>query len=134
MPSIDLKTNDDRFVLQMRNIEDVGGECFRCDLFVRSGGFSCRRPFYFDDSHFPDAVASLRQMNTGTIGEATIKARWEDDYLTFQSDKLGHVFVTGELFEYADFSQSLKFGFVTDQTVLGPLVRDLESLLSERKR
>ncbi len=58
-----------------------------------------------------------------------IKGRWEDAFIRFVSNDMGHVFVNGELFEYGDFSQSLKFGFRTDQTVLGPLVGDLESVL-----
>ncbi len=130
MKLIELQTNDDRFTLRMVNLEKFPDGGFYCELHVRSDGFSCQRPFYFDDSHLPDAVTNLRQMDADHVGQATLKARWEDDFVTFRSDKLGHVFVTGEVFEHADPSQSMKFGFRTDQTVIGPLVRSLEKLVS----
>lgn len=127
---IELRTNDDAAVFRMTDIEKFGdGSGYRCNLFVRSGDFSCHRPFYFDDSHFPDAIEALRRMSTGAAGEATIRDRWENDFVCFTSNELGHIFVTGELFEHSDLPQSLRFGFRTDQTVIGPLICDFEALL-----
>ena len=129
--TIELRTNDERQVLRLANVEKLSnGTGYRCELFVRSGGFSCDRPFYFDDSHFPDAVASLRQMNSGRVGQALIKSQWESDYLCFRNDELGHVVVTGEIIEYTDPPQSLKFAFETDQTILTTLIADFELLLN----
>jgi hypothetical protein len=126
---IELETHDETKQLRLSSIERFGdGSGYRCNLFVRSRGFSCERPFYFDDSHFPDAIKALRAMHAGRPGEALIKGAWEDDYLKFVSNDMGHVFVSGELFEHADPPQSLKFSFRTDQTVLGPLLRDLKPL------
>lgn len=127
---IELQTNDDTIVLRMTNIKKCDdGSGYRCDLFIRSGDFSCQRPFHFDDSSFPDAIEALRFKNTGAAGEAIMKGQWESDFVHFKSNELGHVFVTGELFEYSDLTQSMRFGFRTDQTVLGPLIRDFEVLL-----
>jgi hypothetical protein len=127
---IELRTYDETIILRMSNIDKLGdGSGYRCDLCIRSGDFSCQRPFYFDDSHFPDAIDALRRMNRGVAGEATIKGQWENDVVRFTSNELGHVFVTGELFEYSELTQSMRFGFRTDQTVLGPLIRDFEVLL-----
>ncbi len=126
---IELQTNDDRFTLRMSGFEKFTDGEFRCELCVRSGGFSCQRPFYFDDSTLPDAVATLQQMDSGQVARAILKARWEDDFISFESDKLGHVFVSGEIFEHGELSQSMKFEFRTDQTVLGQFVRRLANLL-----
>jgi hypothetical protein len=129
MQQIDLRTNDDSKLLQMKDIEKLRPDGYRCVLCVRSGGSSCERPFYFDDSSFPDAVAALRTMNASLAGATTIKGRWEEDFIYIEANEFGHVFVSGEIVEYAEIPQRLKFGFQTDQTVLGPLVRDFESLL-----
>lgn len=127
---VELKTNDEAHTLRFTSLEKFADDSgYRCTLFVRSGGFACERPFYFDDSHFPDAIMALKAMDRGQPGEALIKGRWEDDYVKFVSNDLGHVFVSGELYEHSDMSQSLTFGFRTDQTVLGPLVRDLSPLV-----
>lgn len=119
-----LQTNDDKKVLRLsdfKKFEDGSG--YSCKISVCSGDFSCDRPFYFDDSHFPDAIRALQQMDAGNLGEATIKGQWEDDFIKFTLDKIGHVVVVGQIFEHAELSQQLKFAFETDRTVLGPLIR-----------
>ena len=68
-------------------------------------------------------------MDAGKPGEALIKGQWEEDYIKFVLNDLGHLFVSGELHEHSDMAQSLKFEFRTDQTVLGPLIRDLSPLV-----
>jgi hypothetical protein len=122
---IELRTNRDDTVLRLLNVEKFNDETgYRCDLVVRSGGFACERQFYFDGESFTDAIAALRRMIDGSSGEATIKFRYEDDFLRFEMNRLGHVFVSGELYEHSERSQSLKFAFRTDQTVLAPLVQE----------
>ena len=128
--SIELRTNDNSKVLRMNSIEKDAKGFYRCELFVRSGDFSCERPFYFDESSFPDAIQSLRRMDAGMVCETQIKAQWENDYIGFASDSLGHVFVTGEIAEYSDPPQSFRFAFKTDKTILAPLIRDFERLQS----
>jgi hypothetical protein len=128
---IALQTNDDSKILRMHDFERFeDGSGYRCSLVIRSGGFSCARPFYFDDSHFPDAITALQQMDAGHPGEAMLKGRWEDDHIRFVRNDLGHVTVTGQLHEHSELPQLLKFGFRTDQTVLRPLVCDLLKLKS----
>lgn len=129
MQQIDLRTNDDSKLLRMKDIEKLAPDGYRCVLCVRSRGFSCERPFYFDDSSFPDAVAALRSMNASLSGEATISARWEEDFIRIEANEFGHVTVSGKFVEHAEIPQLLEFGFQTDQTVLGPLIRDFEKLL-----
>ncbi len=127
---VELRTNDESIALRMTGIEKFAdGSGYRCDLTVRSGGLSCHRPFFFDDSSLPHAVESLRRMDQGNPGEAVIKGAWDADFIRFAMNDKGHVFVTGEIFEYSELPQSLKFAFRTDQTLLGPLICDLQLLL-----
>ena len=129
---IELQTNDETRVLRLSEINrsrDGSGYAYQCCLLVRSCGFSCERPFYFDDYHLRQAVAGLQAMGDMTPGEAVLAYRDEKDCVRLASNERGQVVVSGEIYQFSDLSQSLRFGFRTDQTVLGPLVRDLEDLL-----
>ena len=86
------------------------------------------RPFYFDDDSLVDALAKLREMDAGRPESTTIRCRWDEEFLQIGSNDMGHVFVSGEIIEYSEHPQRLKFAFQTDQTVLGPLIRDLQAL------
>jgi hypothetical protein len=99
-----------------------------CTLAVRSGDFSCFRRFYFDDWHLAKAIDALGAMNQGIAGEAVIRGEWEQDEIKFAMNRLGHVIVSGQLFEHSELSQSLKFAFQTDQTVLGPFLSGLANI------
>ena len=127
---IELRTQDDAKVMIMSQVEKFpDGSGYRCELRVISDGFSCKRPFFFEGSFLSDAVTMLRKMNDGTPGEATIKGMWEEDQVKFTLDKLGHIVVSGQVFERSEYPQEIRFAFPTDQTVLSPLVNDLTRLL-----
>lgn len=126
---IELQTNDAHAVVRLSFIEkfhDWSG--YRCTLAVVSGGFSCTRPFYFDEVALSLVVPELERMASGASGKCIIKGQWEQDYIQLESNTKGHVVVTGELFENAEIAQQLKFGFRTDQTVLLPFAKDLRVL------
>jgi hypothetical protein len=123
---IELQTNREATTLRLSNVEkfeDKSG--YRCDLAVRSGGFAYERAFYFSDWCLAQAINSIRQMMGGLPGTAELRGQWEKDFIRFEMNKLGHVKVSGELFEHSELTQSIKFAFFTDQTVFGPLLRDL---------
>jgi hypothetical protein len=127
---IELKTQDENKVLNMSQIEKFAdGSGYRCELSVASRGFSCHCPFYFDGPFLSDAVTALQRMDDGKPGEATIRGLWEEAYIKFASDQLGHVVVSGELFEHSEFPQAFRFAFRTDQTVLSPMISDLARVL-----
>ena len=125
---IELQTHSDRHSLALHNLRREE-TIYTCLLVVRSGGFICEHPFTFDDSTFPDAIDRLKVMDRGNLDAVTVKARWEEDWIRITNNDMGHVFVEGELHEYGDHEQRLVFGFKTDQTVLRPLIKDLERLL-----
>lgn len=126
---IELQTQQPGTALVFSNIEKYkDGTGYHCNLIVQSGRFSCEGRFYFDERHLADAIEQLQSMERGSPGEAIIKDESEQDYVQFEMNRLRHVFVTGELREISERPQLFKFGFGTDQTVLGPLIRDLEAL------
>ncbi|MCX5662683.1 MAG: hypothetical protein NTW19_23635 [Planctomycetota bacterium] len=129
---IELRTHDPAKILRLTEIDKDGDRgVYVCNLIVRSGGFQCDCRFIFDNSHFPDAIEALRMMDSGRPGQAIIKEQWDSDFIKFESNDLGHVWVSGEFGMNYDGMQFLRFSFRTDQTVLGPLIRDLEPLLSQ---
>jgi len=50
---------------------------------------------------------------------------YEDPYIALEMQGQGHVLVSGDLVVLGECTQRLQFGFLTDQTVLGPLIADL---------
>ena len=127
--AIELQANDPAKVVRLSRIEKFrDGSGYSCELTVVSGGFSCRRRFIFDDVALAAAVPELQKMATAAPGTAVIKGQWEEDFLQIESNALGHVRVSGEIFEHSEFDQRLKFAFQTDQTILPPLARDLRIL------
>jgi hypothetical protein len=129
MDLLEFATHDPTKVVQLLQIEKFrDGSGYSCDLRIASGGFACERRFYFDDVSLSVAVPQLRQMAAGTPGACVIKEEWEDEYLRLESNAMGHVLVSGELFEHGEFEQMLRFAFRTDQTMLSPLARSLQML------
>lgn len=126
---LELATHDPTKVVRLSRIEkfrDGSGYC--CDLRIASGAFACERRFFFDDVALSAAVPQLRMMAAGTSRSCVIKGRWEDDFLRLESNAMGHVLVSGELYEHSEFDQKLRFAFRTDQTVLLPLAKGLQML------
>lgn len=129
LQEIELQTNDAHAVVRFSYIEKFNdGSGYRCTLTIVSGGFTCTRPFYFDDVALSLAEPELGRMATGTSGKCIIKGQWDQDYIQLESNAKGHVVVTGEVFENAEIDQRLKFGFRTDQTVLLPFAKNLRVL------
>ena len=124
---IELQTHSRFKVLRMTEISK-GGDFYDCQLAVRSGGFACERKFYFDDNTLYPAIEALLQMDEKLKGTARIQGTYEQDWIEFECSSQGHVKVSGEIYEHSDLSQFLRFAFITDQTVLKPLVKAFERL------
>jgi hypothetical protein len=105
------------------------GSGYVATLRVCSRGFMLDRPFYFDESGLFDFVRALGSMDRALAGVAELRTPYEADFIRLELGSRGSVAVTGEVREHSDFDQRLRFGFGTDQTVLRPLVRDLEAVL-----
>jgi len=127
--NIELQTNRDATSLRMSSVEKFAdGSGYRCNLAVRSGRFTYDGPFFFDDSFVGEAIVAIQSMLTGKPGEAVLKGLWEKDSICFAMNRLGHVAVRGLLLENGGHTQSLKFEFLTDQTIFNQLLQDLLAL------
>lgn len=123
---IKLKTNSDDHGLEFLDVErfsDGSGYC--AVIMVHSRGFSVEIPFYFEVHPLDAFIENLEKMNQSLIGSARIKPFYEEHFIEFEINALGHVRIRGEMIEYSDMPQRLKFEFETDQTCLSPFIHDL---------
>jgi hypothetical protein len=81
--------------------------------------------FYFDSPPLAEFVERLAHVERTLVGEAKLGQLYEDSYVSFTGDGLGHVTVSGLLVEGVP-TQRLQFSFTTDQTALGPFIADLQ--------
>jgi hypothetical protein len=126
-----LRTHDDAKYLALRNVKRYGDESGYCvDLEVRSGGFAARVLFCFETVPLARFVTALERMDRDLAGAATLQPLHEDTIvITLALDHAGRVSVSGEIVFHAEHLHRLTFGFETDQTCLGPLVRDLKACM-----
>lgn len=122
------QTNDPEKALALRDIECFQGDyCYR--IIVRSRGFCVERRFDFDQECLEECLKNVLKMDETLAGSASLHYRYETDRLDFTVDGAGHVKVEGHIIEYGPERQELTFAFVTDQTCLRPLARDLKRCL-----
>jgi hypothetical protein len=114
-------------LLDITRFDDGSG--YVAKLRVSSRGFMVDRPFYIDESGLVDFVKAIGAMDRTLTEAAELRAPYEDDFIRLELRLRGSVAVTGEVRECSDWEQRLRFGFDTDQTVLGPFARDLQAVL-----
>jgi hypothetical protein len=127
---IELATHNPEQVFALRGLHCAEADAFGCEVEVRSGGFSARVPFWPERFTLERFLAELRAMDRTLTGEAQLQPLWETEYVRLQLDRAGGVWVSGEVSGGA--GNHLQFGFSTNQTVLAPLIRDLQRVLVSR--
>jgi hypothetical protein len=65
-------------------------------------------------------------------GSAKLKPLFEDHFIELTLTRRGRIVVRGEVLEYSEHVQHLRFEFETDQTVLKPLIDKLRECLRVR--
>jgi len=70
-------------------------------LYVYSDGFSVGQIFYFDN--IEEFISDLKTINNKLQGEAILKPEYEQDYIKFIADKMGHIILEGEIFWHSEF-------------------------------
>jgi hypothetical protein len=124
---IHLRTNHQDPALSLLSVERFAGESgYRVMLEVRSRGFELRAPFYFEPAALSRFIDELDAMDLRLSGSAKLKPMWEEHFIDLTLTALGRIVVCGEVFEYSDHPQHLRFEFETDQTVLRPFINDLK--------
>jgi hypothetical protein len=95
-----------------------------CSIVVESQGFGVRCRFEFNDEYLENFLIDLKHMDEKFEGKATLRAYFGDNHITLEIHKTGSVEVSGFLERFGECNQSLNFCFLTDQTVLKPLIDD----------
>lgn len=127
--NIQIQTNDTNKKVELRNIKSAGADTYECLACVRSGWLQSERQFFFDKFYAQEFLNKLVEMNSSFSGVAQLKAEYEDQVITVSCDQLGKVIVMGEFIEHSMLSQSLEFGFETDQTIINGLIQQFKGLL-----
>jgi hypothetical protein len=126
-----LRTNQVDPLLALRGIQRFAdGSGYRVVLEVRSRDYHVRTPFYFESGPLAQFVDQLVAMDHSLKGSAKLKPLYEGHFIELALTHTGRVVVSGEVFEYSEHAQHLKFEFETDQTVLRPFIEDLKQCLN----
>jgi len=107
---------------------DDGG--FRSMLAVRSGGFAVERPFFFDGSALARFLDELDKLDQLQPGFARLRASDGPDMVGMELHGRGDVTVFGTIHEQARVTQSIRFAFTTDQTVIPQFRKDIARVWS----
>lgn len=125
-----LQTHDDAKYLALLGVERYGDASGYCaDLVVRSDAFAGRVRFCFEPGPLATFVDAVERMDRDLAGAATLRPLYEETFVSLDVDHAGRVSVSEELVHYAPHTHRLAFEFQTDQTCLGPLVRDLRACM-----
>jgi hypothetical protein len=126
--NIRLFTHTINSLLEFRDVaRSPGGEVYGARLCVQAGNFSGSLKVAYEAECFETFIRELEHMDRTLTGTATLKALYENDFVTLELDSTGHIDVRGELPDYSEgrFLQ-LVFEFETDQTSLAPFIRELK--------
>jgi hypothetical protein len=122
--NIELQTNTEDPTLEFLNIEKYDDRSgFGATINVASNGFSAKVFCTFGEWPMDEFISQLESCNNSLSGQATLKPEWDNWFITFTVKNNGQVEVNGMLYS-AD--QELKYEFITDQTCLSPLIKDLK--------
>lgn len=100
-----------------------------CKLDVLSSPFSASIDFLFDYLCFQKFILDLQNIEKNLVGEAKLFQEYEEPYICFKGNALGHVIVSGVLGIYSEHTQILEFSFKTDQTALSQFIAGLNMIL-----
>jgi hypothetical protein len=127
LSAVKLATNDKSKILVLSNFCGNQGDPYQCEVDVYSFGFGYKGSFYFDN--YSEFVASLEKMSASLSGSAELRENYKDQYIKLEILKLGQVLVSGKIERHGDHSQTLSFGFKTDQTCLATFGKELRRVL-----
>ena len=129
-----LNTQSEECALSMREIKifsDGSGGC--CELEVLSAPFSAAITFFFDYPYLNEFINKLDNIRITLVGEAKLGQQYEEPFIYFQGNGLGHILVSGLLSIYSEHTQKLEFSFKTDQTALAQFIVGLRKACSTEK-
>ena len=124
---VSLATNEFSKTLVFSNFNGGQRDPDQCEVQLRSGTFSFEGTFYFEN--LSEFTSSIGQMAEGKYGIAELREDHRNQFIRMELSESGDVVVIGIMEQHREFSQSLTFGFKTDQTCLALFARDLRKVL-----
>lgn len=124
---VELKTNDERkeLILKFKNLYGIN---YHLSVQIASGDFKGVSRMELLRNDIEKIILELTSLINNRESVVKINDYESDSFLSLLTDSLGQVEVSGQVGgSYED--QYMKFKFQTDQTVIDPLIKDLESIL-----
>jgi len=122
---IELRTNTEDPVLEFINIKKYDDQSgFGATINVSSNGFSAKVFCTFGEWPMDEFIRQLEGCNKSLSGQAKLKPEWDNWFITFVVKNTGQVEISGVLYSAG---QELKYEFITDQTCISPLIKDLKA-------
>ncbi len=102
-------------------------------LNLRSGPFALiAYQFYFDDLDV--FLKQIKSLYSSLSGTATLRLRYEYDFIEVTGLSRGHIAVKGHFGTSAPETNRLDIEFVLDQTYLPPLISSIENVIKETNK
>jgi hypothetical protein len=105
---------------------------YRALLRVQVDGRIHNRPFWFDRSDLDEFAHDLAWLDKSVGGSATLNHVGRPEYVTVMIEGGGQATVTGELFDFDDADQHVRFRLTQNRAGLRDLLRDVRTLLDMR--
>jgi hypothetical protein len=123
-------SSGDKDKIELSRFEILADEGYKCQLSLVSGPFTADIEFWFDISSAKEVVTCLEHIYDKPRAEAKLAFRYEQPYIQFKGDGLGHIEISG-LLTYGPPFQRLEFTFQSDQTLVSPFVDELKALIEK---
>ena len=120
--------------IEFKDFFHVSGDRFSCNLRINSPPFQAIKTFDFEISFAQVLIAKLKEFYRTPHRFEPFKlavSLWEQEYISFSGDDLGHISVEGILVKHGNSIQMLDFSFATDQTMIKNFIIDFEKLLND---
>ena len=124
---VELKTNDERkeLILKFKNLYGIN---YHLSVQIASGDFKGVSRMELLRNDIEKIILELTSLINNRESVVKINDYESDSFLSLLTDSLGQVEFSVQVGgSYED--QYMKFKFQTDQTVIDPLIKDLESIL-----
>ena len=96
---------------------------------VISGDFSGSANFCISEIALKEVISALSEVYNCLKGTCQMNDYDSDDFNLFETEKLGHIIVTGQI-GGSHRRQYLNYQFITEQTVLAEIISDFKNMLS----
>jgi len=113
--------------LKLTNIDYLGGGAYQCRLLIESSGFSCDRPFGFDNDEY--FVSKARDVMNTESAEADLMDLQADSYIRLKPFENASILVSGFIVEETNVTQSIEFAFTVSKQTASQFVADFEHMV-----